>query len=429
MPSLLIKNGRLIDPASGLDGTFDLLVKDSHIAAVEPPGALDQAAAQVFEAQGLWVLPGFIDMHVHLRDPGHQYKEDLGSGLRAAAAGGFTAVLAMPNTSPPIDQAEIVLSLIKRSQDILGAKLLVSAAMTRGRKGQELTEYNDLSQAGAIAVTDDGSWVSDAAVMRRILDYAYVCNLLPLSHTQEPTLARDGQINEGHISTKLGLAGIPSQVEEIAVYRDIALVRLTGKPLHLCHLSTAKSLELVKAAKKEGLPVSAETAPHYFHLTDSDLLGYNTNFKMNPPLRTALDKQAVIEALLDGTIDAVATDHAPHSVLEKEVEFNEAAFGVIGLETAFSLLFELTLTQGLPPKRLVELLSANPSKLLSISGGSLAKGQKADLTVVDPKAQYVYNVAESKSKSRNSPFSGRTMNGRVVLTVVNGEISYQYPLK
>ncbi|MDR1545801.1 MAG: dihydroorotase [Deltaproteobacteria bacterium] len=424
---IIVKNGRLIDPVQGFDGPADLLLADGRVAAVAGPGAIPAEDRLVFDAQGLWVLPGLIDMHVHLRDPGHEHKEDLVSGLAAAAAGGFCAVLAMPNTSPPVDQADLVKSLVARGAQAGGARLMQSAALTKGRLGQELTEYDALKRAGAAALTDDGSWVADAAVMRRALDYAHVCDLLPLSHAQEPTLAPGGLIHEGRVSTRLGLPGQPAQVEEMAIFRDLALVRLTGKPLHICHVSTASGLALIRAAKAEGLPVSCETAPHYLFLTDEDVGEYDANFKINPPLRAAADREALRQGLADGTIDVVATDHAPHSSLEKEVEFSDAAFGAIGLETALPLTLELLRALALPPSRLAEALSAQPAKLLKLPGGTLRPGAPADVTLVDPQEAFVYRVAESLSKSRNSPFDGRRFQGRAAAVIVDGEIRWRRP--
>ncbi|MDR1310135.1 MAG: dihydroorotase [Deltaproteobacteria bacterium] len=418
---LAIKNGRVIDPAQDLDRTCDVLLEDGRVAAVDPGLGLGTEGRQVVDASGLWVLPGLIDAHVHLREPGHEYKEDLASGLAAAAAGGFTAVLAMPNTSPPVDQAGLVASLLSRARGLRGARLLQSAAMTRGLRGQELTEYAELREAGAVAVTDDGRWVADSAVMRRVLCYARVCGLAALSHAQEGPLSDGGQIHEGRVSTRLGLRGIPAEAEAVAVYRDLALARLTGAPVHVCHVSSALSLDLVRRFKAGGTRVTCETAPHYLFLTDEDVAGYDTCRKMNPPLRTAADLGALREGIRDGTIDLVATDHAPHSVLEKEVEFMDAAFGVIGLETALPLIHGLMAELSLPPSRLVELMSLRPAGLLGLPLGTLRPGSAADLTLFDPQAAFKYDVGTSLSKSRNSPFQGREMRGRVVRTVVGGQ--------
>jgi dihydroorotase len=342
-------------------------------------------------------------------------------------AGGFTAVLAMPNTAPPLDTAPVISGLMSKAREIPGARLQVAAAMTRGRKGQELNEYQDLRSAGASAVTDDGSWVTDSKVMRRILDYAQVCGLLPLSHSQDPLLAQGGAIFEGRVSARLGLPGIPAQAEEIAVYRDLALAELTGKPLHICHLSTRQATGLVRSFLARGLSVSAETAPHYLFLTHEDAGDYNPNAKMNPPLGTAEDRTSLKEALLDGTITVIASDHAPHSVLEKEVEFIDSAFGIIGLETSLPLMLELAREIGLSPSKLAELMSRNPARLLGLPGGTLAPGSPADVTIIDPELEFAYNSLDGFSKSRNTPFEGRKFKGRAVLTMVGGEIRYRWP--
>jgi dihydroorotase len=293
--------------------------------------------------------------------------------------------------------------------------------------GQELTEYQDLRLAGAKAVTDDGSWVADSQVMRRVLDYAKVCGLPALSHAQDPLLSKGGAIYEGRISTRLGLPGVPAQAEEIAVFRDIALAELTGNPVHICHLSTAKAVNLVRLAKAKGLPVTAETAPHYLFLTDEAVGDYDSRAKMNPPLGTIEDQKALRAALLDGTITVIASDHAPHSSLEKEVEFIEAAFGIIGLETSLPLLLELAREINLTPSLLVELLSRNPATLLGLPGGTLTPGGPADITIVDPELEFTYEAAKGYSKSHNTPFDGRRFKGRAVLTMVDGEIRYRYP--
>ncbi|MDR2302943.1 MAG: dihydroorotase [Deltaproteobacteria bacterium] len=422
---IVIKNGRLIDPAQKIDHLADILIEDGRVAGIDLESRIGSEGRVAIEARGLWIFPGLIDIHVHLREPGHEYKEDLASGLAAAAAGGFTSVLAMPNTSPPIDQAELVSSLLGKAKDIKGARLYQSAAMTRGLKGGELTEYNELKEAGAVAVTDDGRWVADSSVMRRVLGYAKVCNLLPLTHAQEGSLSKDGQIHEGRVSTKLGLRGFPAEAESIAVYRDLALAGLTDAPIHICHVSSALSLELIRQFKARGVQVTCETAPHYLFLTDQDVMGYDTDRKMNPPLRAASDQKALREAIMDGTIDLIATDHAPHSILEKECEFMEASFGVIGLETALSLTHELTEDLKLGPNKLVQLLSLNPAKTLGIPGGTLNLGSPADITIFSPDFTSRYDVETSKSKSRNSPFKGRPLRGKVLKTIVGGEIVYE----
>ncbi|MDR0881937.1 MAG: dihydroorotase [Candidatus Adiutrix sp.] len=420
MTSILIKNGRVIDPGRNLDGPHDVWLEDGLIKAVEEPGRLTGTAGSTIEAAGRWVLPGLIDLHVHLREPGHEYKETVASGLAAAVAGGFTAVVAMPNTSPAMDNAEQVSALLARAQAAGQARVWPAAAMTLGRQGQELTEYEHLRAAGAVAVTDDGAWVRNPKVMRRVLDYAAVAGLRPLCHAEDHDLSQGGAINEGPISTRLGLPGIPAQAEINAVTRDINLVELTGRPLHFCHLSTRGAVEALRAARARGLPVTGETAPHYLFLTQEDVGDYDPNAKMNPPLRTAEDRQAVREALADGTISALATDHAPHSVLEKEVEFIDAAFGIIGLETSLPLALELVHAGLISPARLVELMSLNPARILNLPAGDLAPGRPADVTIVDPEVKWTLRPEDSRSLSRNSPFWGRSFAGRAVAVIVAG---------
>ncbi len=423
MTSILIKGGRVIDPARNIDGEHDLWIEDGLIKAVEAPGSFPNQADEEIEARGLWVLPGLIDMHVHLREPGHEYKETVASGLAAAAAGGFTAVVAMPNTSPALDNAQEVTALLARAKASGGARVWPAAAMTKGRKGEELTEYDDLKRAGAVAVTDDGSWVANPKVFRRVLDYAAVCGLLALSHSEDHELSKGGAIHEGRVSTRLGLPGIPAQAEVNAVMRDINMVELSGRPLHFCHISTKGAVEAIRAAKAKGLPVSCETAPHYLFLTQEAVGDYDPNAKMNPPLRTEEDRQALLEALADGTIDAIATDHAPHSSLEKEVEFIDAAFGIIGLESALPLTLQLVHEGKISPARLVELMSLNPPRLLKLTvGGDLAPGQPADVTLVDPELVFTLRPEDSKSLSRNSPFWGQECRGRAVKTIVGGRL-------
>jgi dihydroorotase len=423
---LVIKGGQVFDSAISISGPADVLVEDSLIKSVDRPSSFDGLKdAKVLDATDLWVFPGLIDMHVHLRTPGQEYKEDLTTGLKAAAAGGYTSVLAMPNTDPPVDNPEIVRSLIGRAQYVKGARLLQSAAMTRARKGEELNEYHEIKEAGAVAVSDDGSWVTDSSVMRRVLDYASVCGLLPLSHPEDGTLSRGGVIHEGWVSTRLGLRGIPPQAEELAIYRDIALSRLTGKPVHICHVSTGTGADLIRRAKQMGIPVSAETTPHHLTLTHEAVLGYNTNAKMNPPLRLQEDNNALLRALQDGTIDAVATDHAPHSILEKETEFALASVGVIGLETAVSVILELMEAQGLSPLFITEMMSLNPARLLGLPLG-LKVGNPADISIVDPQLEFIYTAENGLSKSRNTPYEGRAFKGRAVYTIVGGEIVHEW---
>ncbi|MDR1313322.1 MAG: dihydroorotase [Deltaproteobacteria bacterium] len=423
---LLVKGAALYGLAPEFERGADVLIAEGKVAAVGPPGAVSVPdGAETVPASGLMAFPGFVDMHVHLRTPGQEHKEDLDSGLRAAAAGGFATVLAMPNTSPPVDNAAQVADLLGRAAKVEGgARLLQSACLTLGRKGESLCEYFEIKEAGAAAVTDDGSWVADGAVMRRAVDYAAVCGLLPLTHPEDPTLSRGGLVHEGRISTRLGLRGIPPQAEESAIYRDCALSLLTGNPVHVCHVSTAEGADLVRRFKAIGAKVSCETAPHYLFLTCERVLGYDSLAKMNPPLRTEKDRQALREAVADGTVDAVATDHAPHSALEKEVEFQDAAFGITGLETAVPLALRLVRETGLPASCLARLMALNPARLLGLPE-PLAVGSPGDLTLVDPDIEWVYRAAEGVSKGRNTPFDGWEFTGRAVMTVTDGEIRYR----
>ena len=424
-PPLLLKNARVIDPANGLDDKRSLLIRDGIIIAVAKQirqNSLPEGTKQV-DLRGSWLLPGFIDMHVHLREPGEEYKEDIASGTKAAAAGGFTAVACMPNTKPVNDSAALTAMIIQKARTA-HARVYPVAAISLGSKGQSLAEFGELKGAGAVAVSDDGLPVENSQLMRRALEYATNHQLLVISHSEELSLSRAGAMNEGALSTRLGLRGIPRAAEDIAVARDISLAAYTNRPVHIAHISTKESVELIRQAKKAGYPVSAETAPHYFSLTEEAVGLYDTNAKMNPPLRTSQDVAAIKKGLADGTIDAIATDHAPHSPLEKEVEFDRAANGIIGLETAVPLALELVREGVLHERDLARLFSINPARLLGVEGGSLAVGGRADLTVIDPEREFVYSAAAVISKSRNSPFIGRSFKGKAILTITDGIITF-----
>jgi len=417
----VIRNGRIIDPCNNRDEQATLLVQDGCIAAQ----GSDASGCVEIDAAGCWVVPGLIDMHVHLREPGEEYKEDIRSGARAAAAGGFTAVACMPNTTPVNDTAAVTEMILARARDA-AARVYPVAAISKGSAGESLAEYGDLKEAGAVAVSDDGLPVRNSQLMRRALEYAADFGLTVISHSEEPTLS-EGAMNEGEVSTRLGLKGIPAIAESIMVYREIALAEYTGKPVHIAHVSTAMSTELIRAAKARGVPVTAETTPHYFTLTEAAVEGYDTNAKMNPPLRTEADRQAIIAGLADGTFDAIATDHAPHSVLEKEVEFDLAANGIIGLETSLPLSMALVREKTIDEQRLIELLSVNPARILGVPGGSLSVGEPADITIIDPAASFTFLADQIVSKSSNSPFLGWKLQGRAVLTMVGGRITYSLP--
>jgi dihydroorotase len=414
-----IANGRIIDPANMIDRSGDLLIKDGVVVGPEEPVPAD---IPVIDADGCWVVPGLIDIHVHLREPGEEYKEDILSGARSAASGGFTAVACMPNTRPVNDNATITAMIRARAAEA-AVRVYPVGAISLGSEGQQLAEFGEMKAAGAVAVTDDGQPVRDSQLMRRALEYATDFDLPVISHSEEATLST-GVMNEGAVATRLGLKGIPAAAESIMVYREIALAEFTGSRVHIAHVSTAMSVDLIRAAKARGVRVTAETAPHYFILTDEAVVGYDTNTKMNPPLRSAADREAIRGALADGTLDTIATDHAPHSILEKELEFDRAANGIIGLETALPLGMALIREKVLAPGRLIELMSVNPARILGVPGGSLSPGAPADITVIDPQRQFVYSADQVVSKSRNTPFLGWTLQGRAVLTMVGGCIRH-----
>lgn len=423
---LLLENALLLDPASGLNEIGAVLVRNGRIEGIflaksESPSNLP---VQRMDLKGRWLAPGLIDTHVHLREPGEEYKETIATGTRAAAAGGFTAVACMPNTKPVNDDVTVT-TFIRHKAGLEGsAHVYPVACITKGQQGKELTEMGLLLEAGAVAFSDDGRPVVDAAMMRLAMEYARSFDALIISHAEELSLVGNGVMNEGRVSQLLGLRGIPCVAEEIAVFRDITLAKYTGVRLHIAHVSTKGAVELIRRAKNEGVRVTGETAPHYFTLTEEAVLGYNTNAKMNPPLRTEEDRQAVIEGLKDGTLDTIATDHAPHSVLEKEVEFDMAANGIIGLETSVPLALELVRQQHLTPLQMVASLSLNPARILGVPGGRLKKGEPADLCVIDPNMPFEITRDNLFSKSWNTPFLGQCLMGRVVLTMKSGQVTH-----
>lgn len=421
MANWIITGGRVLDPASGRDEQADILIVDGAIAASGAPVPPD---AKRIDASGCWVAPGLIDMHVHLREPGEEYKEDILSGCRAAAAGGFTGVACMPNTKPVNDCAAITQFILDKAKGA-AARVHPVGAVSRGSLGEQLADFGELKAAGAVAVSDDGRPVESSRLMRRALEYAGDFGLPVISHCEDLTLGR-GAMHEGPTATRLGLRGIPAPAESIMVARDILLAEWTGLPVHIAHVSTAQSLDAIRAAKERGVKVTAETAPHYFTLTDEAVDGYNTNAKMNPPLRSESDRQAVRAALADGTLDAIVTDHAPHSTLEKDCEFDLAANGIIGLESSLALSLRLVAEGLISPLRLVELMSANPAKILGLPAGTLAPGAAADITIINPALPFTFSEADIRSKSRNTPFLGFAMPGRAVLTLVDGEERYRH---
>jgi dihydroorotase len=428
---LVIKGGTVVDPGR-LEGVADVVVEEGRIIAVTPtaPGGTSSTqqahppSTRVIDAAGWVVAPGLIDLHVHLREPGEEYKETIASGARAAAAGGFTAVCAMPNTRPVNDCPEVTNYILEKSRAANGARVLPVAAISKGSLGKELTEFGELKAAGAVAVTDDGLPVTDSQLMRRALEYAKGFGMMVMSHSEEVVLSANGVMNEGPVATRMGLRGVPNAAESVMVMRDIALSELTGAPIHLAHISTRESIRAIRAAKKAGLPVTAETAPHYFTLTDRAVEGYRTEAKMNPPLRSSADRDAVRSGLKDGTLDAIATDHAPHSVLEKDVEFDLAANGIIGLETALPLALRLVADGLLTLGEVIEKMALNPARILGLARG-IAAGAPADLTLIDPSRRFQVDVARSRSLSRNSPFDGWELTGCAVMTIVDGAIAYE----
>ncbi|MGV1100458.1 dihydroorotase [Thiovibrio sp. JS02] len=422
---LVLKNGRVIDPVNGLDAIRDVLLVDGKIQEIAAPDTLSGPAdAVIYDLAGKWVVPGLIDMHVHLREPGQEHKETIETGTRAAAAGGFTAVACMPNTKP-VNDNEAVTSLILTKAAAKGfARVYPVGAISSGSKGEALAEYGEMKQAGVVAVTDDGLPVANSQLMRRALEYAGNHDLLVISHAEEMSLSANGAMNDGPLATRLGLRGIPHVAEEIMVYRDLALAAYTRRSIHIAHVSTRESVDLIRRAKGQGVAVTAETAPHYFTLTEAAVDNYNTRAKMNPPLRTPTDVDAIREGLRDGTLDAIATDHAPHSALDKDVEFDLAANGIIGLETAVPLTLQLVRDKILDAGRMVALLSANPARILGVAGGTLSVGGVADVTVIDPAKKFVYSADTVCSKSCNSPFLGWELQGKAVLTILGGRVAY-----
>ena len=421
---MLIRNGHIIDPANKRDGIADLLIRDGIISRIEQDIPLTPDL-EVIDAAGQLVIPGLVDMHTHLREPGYEYKETIRTGTMSAAAGGFTSVCCMPNTQP-VNDSQAVTEFIRQRAFTSGVvNVFPVGAITKGSKGDEITEMGDLKKAGCVAVSDDGKPVVNNLVMRRALEYAKMFKLPVISHCEDLALADDGVINEGKISTELGLRGIPNASEDVMVARDIALAELTGGHIHIAHVSTGGAVELIRRAKGKGVNVTAETCPHYLVLTDEAVRGYNTNAKMKPPLRSARDVAAVRIGLQDGTIDAIATDHAPHSQEEKEREFDYAPFGIIGLETALPIVLRLVEEGVLTLRDVVLKMSVNPARILGINKGSIAIGEAADITMIKPGAAWVVDAGNLKSKSRNTPFDGWKMRGLVSYTIVGGRVVYR----
>ena len=422
---MLIKGALVVDPAQGLEAPRDLLIEKGKIAAIEPPGTIPGEGRRVIEAQGLVLTPGLIDMHVHLREPGEEYKETIETGTRAAVQGGFTAVACMPNTQPVNDNASLTRFILDQARAANLARVHPVAAISMGSLGEQLSEYGDQKAAGAVAVSDDGKPVMNAMLMRRALEYARTFGLPVISHAEDLELRGEGVMHEGRVSLELGLRGIPAAAEEIMVFRDITLAALTGCPLHIAHVSTAGALELIRRAKAGRIPVTAETAPHYFSLTDAAVYGYDTNAKVNPPLRPAADVAAIKAGLKDGTLDAIASDHAPHTSLEKDLEFQAAAFGLIGLETSLGLSLKLVHDGVLTISQLVTKMSLNPAKILGVPGGTLKVGAPADISLIDLNRKWQVDANAFASKSRNCPFHGWPLQGKAIMTIVAGKVVWQ----
>jgi len=425
--TIVIKNGRVIDPANGLDEPKDLLIDKGRIKALESPGSISFDAGEkpsVIDAKGCVVCPGLIDMHVHFREPGFEYKETITSGCRSAAAGGFTSVAVMPNTNPVNDTravTEHILSLA-RTEDIINVYPI--AAITQKLEGERLSEMADLKDAGAIAFSDDGRPVISNELMRRAFEYSKMFKLPLIQHSEMLDLTEGGCMNEGMVSTELGLKGMPAEAEDIMVYRDIALLEKTGGRLHVAHISSKNSVDLVRQAKSRGLSVTCEVAPHHFTLTDEAVRGYDTNTKMSPPLRAIDDVEAIKEGLQDGTIDIIATDHAPHDIADKQVEYQNACFGIVGLETALPLSLKLVDEKILSMGDVIKKLTSTPADIFNLKAGSLSLGNEADILIFNPNLEYSIDISKFHSKSKNSPFDGWKVKGKVIHTLVKGKTAY-----
>ncbi len=421
---MLLKGGTIVDPSQKLKRKLDLLVDKGKVAGL---GKIQSKKSwDVLDASGWIVCPGFVDMHVHLREPGREDKETVLSGSRAAAAGGFTSISCMPNTDPVNDSEAITRFIVERARQAALVNVFPAGAITKGLKGRELAEIGGMVEAGAVAITDDGHPVENNQMMRRALEYAKIFDIPVVDHCEDRHLAAGGHMNEGAVSTQLGLYGVSRAAEELDVARDMILGRITGGRIHIAHLSTRESLFWVRQAKRQGVQMTCEVTPHHFILTDADIKNYDTHFKMYPPLRTQADVKSILKGLSDGTIDCIATDHAPHTSLEKETPFQEAANGVIGMETAVPLSWEfLVRREVVSISRLVELFSVNPNRILKLGRGTLEEGAIADITVIDPDLETVVDVDQFRSKSRNCPFHGWRLQGAPVMTIVRGKIVFQ----
>lgn len=420
---ILIKNGHVIDPANGIDKVTDIFIDNKVISDVGDNLELDGIDMAVIDASGKVVVPGLVDMHVHLREPGYEYKEDIETGTRAAAAGGVTSVACMPNTKPVTDNAAIISFIKQRAEEAGYANVYPIGAISKGLEGKELAEIGEMRFAGAVGISDDGRPVTDSGLMRRAMEYSKMFDIRVISHCEDMSLADDGYMNEGATASAMGLRGISRAAEEVMVARDIIIAEAINSPVHIAHVSTRGSVELVRQAKKRGVDVTCETCPHYFSLTDKACEGFNTNAKMNPPLRTDDDVLAIKEGLKDGTIDCIVTDHAPHHTDEKECEFGYALNGITGLETSLGLALKCLVNEGvLTMSELVEKMSLNPSRILGISKGTLGEGKIADVTIFDPEKKWTVEVDKLQSKSKNTPYGGWELYGKPEYVIVNGKI-------
>ncbi len=419
-----IKGGRVVDPANGTDKVQDLVILNNRIVS-SGDAKKSRSRVREIDASGMVVCPGFIDLHVHLRQPGEEYKETVATACEAAAAGGFTSVVAMPNTVPRTDNRSVVEAVQDWGARANGVNVFVMGNITVGGEGERLAEIGDMHQAGAVGFTDDGACMQNAAVMRAALEYSKNFGTVIAQHAEDMTLTASGQMHEGYHSTRLGLGGIPAESESIIVARDLNLAEMTGGRYHVQHISSKESVEMVRVAKKKGLHVTAEATPHHFTLSDACLSSYDSNFKMKPPLRSEEHIQAIRKGLKDGTIDAIATDHAPHAEIDKRVEFDQAAFGIIGLQTALPISLGLVREKVLTMRQLITRMTSGPAGVLGIERGTLSVGAVADVTIFDPKAEWEYNEESNRSKSKNSPWIGQTLKGKVVATISGGKVIYE----
>ena len=425
--NLIIKNGRVLDPANAIDGVRDLYVKDGVIAAVCKEGeTYELAGADVIDAKGMYVMPGLIDLHVHFREPGFEYKETIETGSKSCAKGGFTGVCPMPNTKPVIDSAEMVCFEVEKAKAVSPIHIYPVGAVTMGQNGVEPTDVAAMKEAGAYAISEDGKSVMNSLVYREGMMRAKENDIVVMAHCEDKNLVGKGAINAGPVAKKIGVEGIPNAVEDIIVARDILLAKETGARLHLCHCSTADSVEMVRKAKADGVKVTAEVCPHHFSMTCDEITSDDANFKMNPPLRTKQDVQALIEGLADGTIDTISTDHAPHSAEDKERGIAPAPFGIVGSETAVCLTITNLVRPGyLTPMQMAERMSMTPAKILKVDRGTLGVGKAADITIIDPEAHYTIDASTFVSKGHNTPFNGKEVYGKVVYTIVDGNVVYK----